>query len=104
MGDENYAYVTGVFIPLTEEFKKPKITQVYFGWENYTGTISREDNKTRLSFNAYLQYFNEKPIAISPTATNNFLDTLRLAKENGINVILIKYPSHGSIGLTQICA
>jgi hypothetical protein len=72
-------------------FLKPEITQVKMGWINKTGNFS-EQNRTKVTYLTYTKEFSKNPNLLENTSFEHFKRILRIANENNITIIFIKYP------------
>jgi hypothetical protein len=73
--------------------KEPEeLTEIYRGWQKHDNNfaLDSEDNKKVILTNVS-KYFDNQEI-IDNTLYEYFIDTIKLAKENNINIIFVKYP------------
>ncbi len=68
----------------------PKKTEIYKGWTNDSSDFSKLNMESEAE-GAYKVHFQGQE-RISPIAMEYFLKTIELAKENGINIVFVKYP------------
>lgn len=71
--------------------KLDDLTTMYLGWSNSHKTTSDIDRQEE-ALEAFEHYFPEGSAMIDKDTFEYFLDTLKLAKENDINVVFLKYP------------
>jgi hypothetical protein len=72
--------------------KLDDLTSMYLGWQNTHKTTYYTDNKEEIAKESFQHYFSEGSAIIDKVTFDYFLETLRLAKENNINVVFLRYP------------
>lgn len=74
---------------------EPVLTEMKLGWtagKLKDFSAESEQEKRKIVLDAFSGHFNKSPNLLEERSLSYFLKTLELAKENGINVIFVKYP------------
>ncbi len=71
---------------------RSNLTPIYLGWAEKIGDFSLYKNKKKVALERVNYFFDDGIAKINEQVFDYFLKSIQLAKENGINVVVIKYP------------